>query len=49
MSSTPLSANAIVSAVGGRKAVILEVVRDRVRDGLLVPTDRGFIATSNQH
>lgn len=41
-SPTPLSANAIATTVGGRKAAVLDEVRALVRDGLLVPTEGGL-------
>jgi hypothetical protein len=43
-SPSPLSANAIAAAVGGRKAVVLEEVRALVQEGALVAVEGGFIA-----
>ncbi len=40
-SPTPLSANAIVTAVSGRKTDVLQEVRGLVRDGLLVRAESG--------
>lgn len=42
-SQIPLSANAIVTAVGGRKSAVLGEVRGLVREGLLVLTDAHMI------
>jgi hypothetical protein len=42
-SATPLSANAIATTVGGRKAAVLEEVRALVREGVLVSTEVGLI------
>ncbi len=42
--AVPLSANAIVAAIGGRKAAVLAQVRGLVQDGALVATKGGFIA-----
>ena len=38
-SATPLSATAIATTVGGRKAAVLEEVRALVREGVLVLTE----------
>ena len=45
-SATPLSANAIATTVGGRKAAVLEEVRALVREGVLVLTEAGLIPRS---
>ena len=44
-----MSANAIASAVGGRKVTVLEEVRALVREGVLVQGDGGLILAKVSH
>ena len=47
-SPSPISANKVAAAVGGRKTAVLDDVRALLRVGLLIATEQGLIATKSR-